>query len=222
MSGFIDEYMPDDIPGYPCISVPRFKTAIQINSGGNERRNKDWRHPLHRFILPEIVAREWFQIEALKKHWLIMRGPAHSWPFRDPLDFASCDLEVPNERDPDISELDQSLGTVDGFTDTWQLTKRYEVGAETYDRTIYLPVVESVLVARDGVLIDPSTYEVTRPGGEIVFDVPPVLGGAGILTAGFLFDCEVRYESDDTLETLVRTFEVGGGSDINLTEVRPC
>ncbi len=218
---FIDEYLPDEIPGYPCISVPRTKTVIQVNAGGNERRNKEWDDPLHRFILPEAVAREWEPIEILKKHWLIMGGPANTWPFRDPLDFASIDLDAPNKV-PSYTMTDQPLGTVDGFTQRFQLKKRYTVGSQTYDRTIYLPVSSTVLVSRDGVLVSSSSYTVTRPGGEIVFTTPPVLGGAGILKAGFLFDCEVRYESDDTLESLVRTFQVGGFSDINLTEVRRC
>lgn len=222
MSGFIDEYMPDEIPGYPCISVPRTKTAIQVNSGGNERRNQQWDHPLHRFILPEAVARDWEPIEVLKKHWLIMHGPAYSFPFRDPLDFASCDLEAPN-REPVTDETDQLLGVVDGFTQRWQLTKRYTVGAFSYDRSIHLPVLDTVFVARDGVLVDDSLYSVTRPGGEVVFAVPPVVdGNPGVLTAGFLFDCEVRYEGDDTLEGIVRSFQIGAFGDISLTEVRPC
>lgn len=221
MSGFIDEYLPDEIPGYPCISVPRTKTSIQVNWGGKERRNQEWDHPLHRFLLPEAVARDWVHIEVLKKHWLIMGGPAATWPFRDPLDFASCDLDAPN-RVPNYTMLDQLIGTATGFTDRFQLVKEYEVGSNTYSRTIHLPVEGTVLVAHNGILVPDTDYTVSRPGGEILFDVPPPLGGSGEIRAGFLFDNEVRYENDDTLESLVRTFEIGGFSDISLTEVRPC
>lgn len=218
-SSFKDEYLPDEIPGYPCISVPRTKTTIQVDAGGGERRNKQWAHPLHRFILPEANARDWEHIEVLKKHWLIMGGPLHSWPFRDPLDFASCDLDAPTLV-PDISPIDQALGTGNGIKDRFQLVKRYQVGTLTYDRPIYLPIIDTVEIASDGVLVDPANYTVSRPGGEVVFGVPPLAGK--VLTAGFLFDCEVRYESDDTLESLVRTFQVGGFSDITLSEVRRC
>lgn len=220
---FIDEYMPDEVPGYGAISAPRFKTMIQVSAGGNERRNQEWEHPLHQFILPEAVARDTAVINGLKKHWLIMRGPFHSFPWADPMDMASID-HVPNlpsnEIEALISETDQFIGNTDGFTDTFQLVKTYSVGGETYNRTIHLPVVDTVLVAVDGVLIPDTDYTVSRPGGEITFDVPPVAGDQ--VTAGFLFDVEVRFESDDAFEGIVRTWQAGGFSDITLIEVRPC
>lgn len=220
MSGFIDIYLPVGVPGYPCISVPRTKTTIQVSSSGKERRNQEWAHPLHRFILPEGV-RQWSVVQDLGKMWKITAGPAYSFAFSDPLDFASCDLAKPN-LEPVVDMEDQLIGTADGFTDTFQLVKTYSVGGNIYDRNIHLPVLDSVLIARDGVLIDDDNYTVTRPGGKVQFDVPPGLGGAGLITAGFLFDCEVRFESDETLEGILRTYQVGGFADINLTEVRPC
>lgn len=225
---FLDVYMPDEVPGYPCISAPRTKTTIQVNAGGNERRNQEWEHPLHRFVLPEALARDWTVVEDLKKHWLITAGPYYSFPWRDPLDKASCDLLAANEPDETlggrISETDQFIGTANGFTDTFQLIKTYSRGGQAYDRTIHLPVLSTVVVAIDGVLVDDADYTVTRPGGEIVFGIPPEEPeeGPGIITAGFLFDVEVRFESDDQLETLVRTWQAGGFSDLTLVEVRPC
>ena len=101
-----------------------------------------------------------------------------------------------------------------------QLTKTYGVGAYSYVRKIHLPVVSTVVVALDGIPVSPSDYTVTRPGGEIVFDLPPPAGLD--VTASFLFDVEVRFESDDAFEGIVRTWQVGGFADINLVEVRPC
>lgn len=216
---FIDEYLPDAVPGYPCISAPRTNTSIQVTAGGNERRNQNWEHPLHRYILPEGV-RDWSVAQTLKDHWLIMRGPFHSFPFYDPLDFASVPLTRPN-LEPTVTRTDQLLGTTDGFTDTFQLIKTYTVGSETYDRTIHLPVLDSVVVAVDGVLVPATDYTVSRPGGEILFDTPPAAGGDNV-TAGFLFDVEVRFESDDAFEGILRTYQVGGFADITLIEVRPC
>lgn len=218
---FLDIYMPEEIPGYPCVSAPRFKTTIQLNAGGSERRNQEWEHPLHRFVLPEAMAREWEPVEALKKHWLITKGPFNSFPWRDPLDFASDDLVVPNpETDPTPSMLDQSLGTGDGFTDSFQLAKAYQRGSESYTRNIHLPVLATVLVADNGVLVSASDYTVTRPGGIVTFDTPPLAGHA--LTAGFLFDVEVRFEADDVFEGILRTWQTGAFADLTLIEVRPC
>lgn len=225
---FIDVYMPDEVPGYPCISSPRTRTTIQVSAGGNERRNQDWEHPLHRFVLPEAVARQWTVVDGLRKHWLITSGPYRSFPWRDPHDKASCDLLVPNEPDADviarITDEDQEIGTANGFTDTFQLVKAYTRGGQTYTRTIHLPVTSTVVVAMDGVAFDPGDYTVSRPGGEILFDAPPVagVGNDGIITAGFLFDNEVRFESDDAFEGILRTWQASGFADINLIEVRPC
>lgn len=219
---FLDQYMPSKVPGYPCASSPRTKTTIQVSAGGNERRNQDWVHPLHRFILPEAVGRDWGVVEALTSHWRVMRGPFHSFPWRDPLDFASRGLELPDIV-PAIAATDQVIGTVDGFRDSFQLVKNYSVGAESYERPIYLPVVPSVAIAIDGVAVPSADYTVSRPGGLVTFNVPPpVTGNPGIVTAGFLFDVEVRFESDDAFEGILRTYARGGFADITLIEVRPC
>lgn len=231
MGEFVDQYLPDEVPGYPCISAPRTNTTITANAGGNEQRNQNWDHPLHTFILPEAAGRNWSVIEALKKHWLIMRGPWRSFPWRDPLDKASIDLLVPNEPDEDlldrISRADQTLGTGDGFTDSFQLVKTYTVGSETYERTIHLPVEESVLVEINGKAHDDPThaggaysFTVSRPGGVVALSYPPPAGHA--VKAGFLFDVEVRFESDDAFEGILRTYQAGGFADITLIEVRPC
>jgi uncharacterized protein (TIGR02217 family) len=218
---FLDIYLPDAVPGYPCVSAPRFKTSIQVSSGGGEHRNQEWEHPLHRFVLPEAIARDTDVINDLKKHWLVTAGPYYSFAWRDPLDKATID-HAPNYPDDSIavSRTDQSLGTGDGIADTFQLTKTYVRGSGTYERTIHLPVLSALMIADNGVLVDPGDYTVTRPGGTIQFDTPPLAGH--VLTWGGLFDVEVRFESDDQLETLVRTWQTGGFADLTLVEVRPC
>ena len=98
--------------------------------------------------------------------------------------------------------------------------KTYSRGGSTYARRIYLPVLASVVIAVDGATIDPADYSVSRPGGEVTFDTPPPNGDP--VTAGYLFDCEVRFESDDAFEGILRDFQIGGFADITLIEVRPC
>lgn len=216
---FIDEYMPEAVPGYPCVSAPRTKTSILVSAGGREQRSQQWEHPLRKFILPEAAGRQWSVVEGLTKHWYVTAGPANSFPWSDPLDFASCDLTRPN-LEPTIAHGNQSIGTGDGFSDTFQLVKAYTVGSQTYTRTIHLPVLDTVMIGINGVLVDPGLYTVSRPGGVIQFDTPPANGVA--IAAGFLFDVEVRFESDDALESILRTYQIGGFADITLVEVRPC
>lgn len=219
MTDFIDEYMPEAVPGYPCVSAPRTNTNITVTSGGRENRNQLWEHPLRKFILPEAAGRQWEVIEGLTKHWYVTRGPAFSFPWTDPLDFASCDLDKPNKT-PTIALGDQLIGTADGIADTFQLVKTYTVGAYSYTRQIHLPMLDTVLIGVDGVLASPSSYTLSRPGGVLQFDLPPE--DAAVITAGYLFDVEVRFEGDDALEAILRTYQVGGFADITLIEVRPC
>lgn len=220
---FIDEYMPEEVPGYPCISAPRFRTTIQVTAGGNERRNQEWEHPLHQFILPEATRGGGDVVNGLRDHWYIMKGPLHSFPWADPLNKASIDHK-PNLPDDEllalISRTDQTLGTGDGFTDSFQLVRRYTVGSEIYVRKIYHPVLSSVVVEKNGGLVNSADYTVSRTTGIITFDTPPANGH--VIKAGFLFDVEVRFESDDVFEGIVRTWQAGGFSDITLIEVRPC
>ncbi|WP_343347667.1 DUF2460 domain-containing protein [Sphingomicrobium sp. XHP0239] len=220
MGGFVDEYLPDAVPGYPCVSSPRTKTTIVSTHGGREQRNQEWEHPLYRFTLPRGV-REWSEVAALRDHWLAMRGPLHSWPWVDPLDFTSRELTAPNpDYDPPIGATDQAIGTGTGFTDKYQLVKRYVRGAQTYVRPIHLPVVSTVTVAVDGDVVDPADFSVSREGGVVSLAEPP--GNGLAVTAGFFFDVEVRFEDDDVFEGILQTWQAGGFADLSFIEVRPC
>lgn len=220
MSRFVDVYLDPCVPGYPCISAPRWSTLIVQVDSGDEQVNQRWAHPLHRFTLPEAV-REMPVFNAVRDHWLVMRGPAKAWPWRDPLDFASIPLAMPNEQDVPITATDQTIGVGDAVRMSFPLTKLYQRGTQSYTRRIVLPVVASVLVSVNGTLVAaPGNWSVTRPGGEIVFVNPPANGA--IIRAGYLFDCIVRFENDTSFDGIVRTFGVGGFADITLLECRSC
>lgn len=222
MTRFRDVYLDEQVPGYPCISSPRWSTMITQVDSGAEHVNQRWEHPLHVYTLPEAV-REHETFEALHDHWMIMRGPAYTFPFRDPLDFASVPLEQPNT-EPVIDGTDQIIGTGDGATMVFQLYKTYSRGGFTYTRPIYHPVVDSVVVTVnnvDSTALSPTmTFTVSRTTGEITFSYPPSAGA--IIRAGFLFDVEVRFESDDSFDGMVRTYSVSGFADLTLYEIRPC
>jgi uncharacterized protein (TIGR02217 family) len=195
---------------------------MQTVDSGIEQVNQRWVHPLHRYSLPDAI-REHATFDAIHLHWMAMRGPLYTFPFRDPLDFASVSLTLPNTV-PTITRLDQSLGTGDGLTVDFQLTKTYSVGAQSYTRNIYHPVVDTVLIGYDGE--DPEAaspnydWSVDRTTGIVTFEIPPENGA--ILTAGFLFDVEVRFGSDDAFDGIVKTYQVSGFADLEFMEVRPC
>lgn len=230
MSGFRDIALPSGFKGYPTSGAPRWSTTIIYQSSGHTQRNQNWQHPLQKYTMADAV-RDQATYEAVKRHWYAMRGPLYSFPFRDPLDFASQDLDAPDVA-PTITGLDQALGVADGLTREFQLVKTYDavgVDEEVYTRTIELPVLSSVVVLLNG--LDPGTsaptlpggpytYEVTRPGGKVVFDHD--LTAAVVVTAGFLFEVPARFESDDAFEGIVRNFRVSGFASVTLVEERLC
>jgi uncharacterized protein (TIGR02217 family) len=219
MTRFIDEYLPDCIPGYPCTSTPVWGNVISRSSSGAENARQIWENPMHHFSLP-VAARKQDILEGLKNFWMIMRGTLHTFPFRDPLDFASVALDKPNT-EPVVSMLDQEIGVGDGANRFFQLTKTYTVGSNTYVRPIALPIVSTLLVSVDGSLKTITTdYTVSRPDGLITFTIAPAAGK--IIKAGFLFDVEVRFESNDTYAGVVRASNVAGFENLNLMEVRHC
>lgn len=222
MTRFLDVYLDRCVPGYPCMSSPRWSTSITHSDSGAEQVNQRWKHPLHKFTLPEAV-RDHTVYEAVRDHWFIMRGPLRTFPFRDPLDFASVPLDRPNQTPP-ISWSDQVLGTGDGVNTVFQLVKTYNRGGESYTRTIYHPVVSSVVVSVNnqdpGALLIPLTWSVDRATGQVTFSGPPDPGA--VVRAGFLYDVEVRFESDDSFDGLLKDYGVSGFADLVLLEVRPC
>lgn len=219
-SRFVDEYLPECIPGYPAFSSPRFATDIVEVDSGDEQANQRWTHPKYTFTVPEGV-RDMATLNALRDHWLVMAGPARVWPYRDPLDFATCDLTRPNTV-PTVTMTDQIIGTGDGVTRSFQLVKTYTRGASTYDRDIKCPVLSTCLVAVVNDSGHPelvtSGYTITRPGGVITFDTAPKAGR--LISWGGLFDVIVRFESDDSFDGIVKTFGVSGFSDLTFPEVK--
>ncbi len=229
MSSFVDCYLPDSIRGFPFTGSPRTSTTITAVASGGEHRNINWAHPLRRFSAPEAIKCH-DEIEDLKDHWLAVSvGPGFTFPFRDPLDFASVRLTKANTV-PTVTLGDQTIGVGDGLTRTFQLSKTYTRGGRSYTRPIYLPVLETVLLGINALPIDttaigglpggPYTADVTRYGGEVTLDHAPAVGQ--VITWGGLFDNEVRFEGDDSLDLIVHAYQVDGFADLSFFEVRFC
>lgn len=239
MTRFVDKYLSSRIQGWPVNVQPMFSTQLTQVDSGAEQANQRWFDPLRSISIPQGF-REFETVEALKRHWLVMKGPAKTWPWRDPTDFASVDLFEPNEASADvlarIARTDQPLidadGNVaepDGVETTFYLGKRYDAGspADAYIRRIYFPVVSTILIGIDGT--DPATFSpaitatVSRNGGAVTFDTPPPAGSPGTsMTWGGLFDIQVRFADDETFAGVFHSAAVGGFADIPLQEVRYC
>lgn len=219
MEGFIDLYLPDAILRANFTGAPRTSTTIGVASLGVEQRNRNWVKPLRRFSNPECIACH-ETIEDLREHWMVTDGPHLSFPFRDPLDFASVRLSAPG-RTPTLSPVDQLLGTGDGIEDTFNFQKKYERGAFSRTHTLVLPVESTVRVAVNAVeIFSPADFTIDREAGTITLGTPPGMGQ--LVTAGFLYDVPVRFEADDTFEQVLKAFELAGVAGLSLFEIRPC
>lgn len=171
-------------PALGASGGPERLTDIVRLASGAESRNARWSGSRRRWEIGGAV------VEADAAHDLLAffearRGRMHGFRFRDPLDWKSC---APSE---DVAILDQVIGVGDGMRTAFQLAKRYESGGAWVSRAIMKPVVESVLVAVDGMA---TGFAVDAATGVVTLEDAPADGAQ--VTAGFVFDVPVRFDAD--------------------------
>lgn len=187
---------------------------------GAERATQRWSEPLRRFDLPRAVH-DFESLHALRKHWLVMRGPFYTWPFRDPFDYTSTDDTFEDYDSAGAFALtDQTIGTGDGFERKFQLIKTYETGCVDeipFVRTIRL--IEQADIGIDGIE-SPIPWTVDTYTGVIEFETAPAIGE--VISAGYVYSVEVRYEHDDSLSQTAASFSTQEIGSLGLVEVRAC
>lgn len=216
MTRFIDEYLPDCALSYGARSGPEFSTALVSVDNGGESANQRWSNALFKFLIPEAI-RDMQTAFEVRDHFMVMRGMGQTFPFRDPMDFASVDPDNPGT-EPTISATDQVIATGNGTKTSFQLVKRYQAGSTSVTRNIIHPVVSSVVVAKNGTPAA-SGWSVSRTTGVLTFDTAP--GNGVVITAGYYFDVEVRYNHDDFM-AISASYQAGGFDNLELVQVRAC
>jgi uncharacterized protein (TIGR02217 family) len=120
-----------------------------------------------------------------------------------------------------VLPTDQPIGSGDGATTTFQLVKTYGGSYAPYQRPIAKPVVGSVRVAVDGVETGEGSAFTCDPVTGVIAFLPGHAPGAGAaVTAGFLFDVPVRFDTD-YLEVDLSAFAAGAIPKIPLLEIKP-
>jgi uncharacterized protein (TIGR02217 family) len=180
------------------------RTEITTLASGFERRSTPWALGRRRFLIGANL-RSLDDMAELTAFFEARRGRLFGFRFKDFADFKSC---APGGT---IAATDQALGRGDGTRRSFQLTKLYGDVA----RPIAKPVEGSVRVAVDGV--ESAAFALDPATGEVVLDRAAPEGAA--VSAGFLFDTPVRFDTD-RIETTLESFEAGRMAAVPLIEVR--
>ena len=192
---------------------PERRTDIVTLGSGFEERNARWADS-RRSYNAGYGVRSLDDLQTVVAFFEERRGRLTGFRWRDPSDYKSCaPSAVPNA-------TDQRIGTGDGTTTAFQLTKTYGSAHAPYVRRIAKPVAGTVKVAIAGtVKLTGTQVTVDVTTGRIVF-LPGHIPPAGTaVTAGFEFDVPVRFDTD-RLDVSVRGFNHGAIPNIPIVEIR--
>ena len=196
---------------FGSVGGPERRTEIVTLQNGFEERNTPWAHSRRRYDAG-VGLRSLDDVEALLAFFEARRGQLHGFRWKDWSDFRSCVAsKVPGP-------LDQLIGIGDGVRTTFQLSKTYRSGQESYERPVSKPVAGTVRVAvADDPKVEAMEFVIDTATGLVTFDVPPPLGTQ--VTAGFEFDVPVRFDTD-RVQVSVASFQAGDLPNVPVVEIR--
>lgn len=205
---FLDERFPEDV-SWGSLGGPCFMTNVAVMDRGQETRNQIWSQPRAKYQADWGIKNS-EQAASILGFFRKAKGRKRAFRYKDWMDFSSVTAQV---SEPDVTPFDQPLGTGDGTTKQFQITKTYDVGSG-FVRTIFKPVAGTVRVGVNGVEVS-SGWAVTSMG-KVIFTAAPAV--AAVITVGYEFDVPCRFDNDD-LDLTIDDFEMISGT-IPLSEVR--
>jgi uncharacterized protein (TIGR02217 family) len=207
MQAFHEVTFPLDV-ALGAAGGPERRTDIVLLGSGREERNARWAHSRRRYDAGYGV-KSLAGLQTVVAFFEERRGRLHGFRFRDRLDHASAQPGAAP------SPTDQPIGTGDGETLAFALAKTYGLGASAYRRPIAKPVAGSVRVAVAGA--ETTGFSLDAATGLVTLAAPPPAGAP--VTAGFLFDVPVRFDTD-RLDVNLTSFAAGEIPSIPLVEIR--
>ena len=208
MSAFHDVRFPLSV-SFGSTGGPEWRNEIVTLTSGMEKRNARWAHSRRHFDAGTGL-RSLDDLKTVLAFFEARRGSLHTFRFRDPFDFSSAAGSVAP------SPFDQQIGSGDGIRALFPLIKRYE----TYDRPITRPVSGSVLMGVDGVrLAEGEAFTLDSATGNVTFMPDYIPAEGAIVTAGFLFDVPVRFDTDRLMASIA-SFQAGEIPSIPIIEVK--
>lgn len=161
---------------------PEWRTEIVTLESGAEVRNARWSGSRRRWDVGGAVASPG-DLETLMRFFEERRGRLRGFRLADPFEHSSAG------QGQAVTPTDQQIAIGDGVQHVFQLKRSWGPTAKPVTK----PREGSVRVAIDGSGLV-SGWSLDPLTGEVAFDTPPVPGAA--ITAGFLFDWPVRFDTD--------------------------
>jgi uncharacterized protein (TIGR02217 family) len=193
---------------------PERKTEIVAVGSGREERNARWAHSRRRYDAGYGV-KNLAALSAVVAFFEERRGRLHGFRWRDRLDHSSA------APDATLLPLNQAIGTGTGAVTTFPLVKTYGSIYAPYARPIVKSVAGSVRVAVAGTEVAAGTaFTCDATTGVVTFLSGHVPAAGAAVTAGFLFDVPVRFDTD-YLEVDLSAFAAGAIPKIPVVEIKP-
>lgn len=212
MTAFHEVVFPLDI-ALKSAGGPQRRTDVVVLGSGAEERNARWAHSRRRYDAGYGV-KTFNALSQVVAFFEERRGRLHGFRWRDRLDHSSA------APDAAIAATDQVIGTGDGTTATFNLVKTYGSLYSPYQRPIAKPVPGSVRVAVAGIEVpEGMAFSVDDTTGGVTFLAGHIPGSGQAVTAGFLFDVPVRFDTD-YLEVDLSAFAAGAIPKIPLVEIK--
>jgi uncharacterized protein (TIGR02217 family) len=211
MTDFHDILFPLDI-ALRSAGGPERRTEIVSFGSGREQRNARWAHSRRRYDAGYGV-KTLAELQAVVAFFEERRGQLYGFRWRDRLDHCSALGGAPP------SPLDQGIGIGDGTTASFALQKSYGASFAPYQRPISKPVAGSVRVAVAGAELSSSAFTCDVTTGVVTFQAGQIPPPGAAVTAGFLFDVPVRFDTD-YLEVDLAAFAAGAIPKIPVVEIR--
>jgi uncharacterized protein (TIGR02217 family) len=211
MDGFHEVRFPLDI-SLRGSGGPERKTDIVMLGSGREQRNARWARSRRRYEAGYGV-KTLAALSSVIAFFEERRGRLYGFRWRDRSDYSSA---LPGAS---VTPLDQGIGQGDGTNAAFQLTKTYGGAFAPFAREIVKPVAGTVRVAVSGVEKTAGTdFNVDTATGIVTFTLGRIPSAGAAITAGYLFDVPVRFDTDHLAIDLA-AFEAGEIPRIPLIEL---
>ncbi|MFW8593258.1 phage distal tail protein, Rcc01695 family [Cribrihabitans neustonicus] len=196
---------------FGSVGGPERRTDVVTLANGFEERNTPWAHSRRRYDAG-LGLRSLEDIETLIAFFEARRGQMFGFRWKDWSDYKSARAGA------EVDFPDQRIGTGDGATVAFQLSKTYRSGDYSYQRPILKPVAGTVrLGIEQDELREGVDFTLDTATGQVVLAYPPEQGLS--IHAGFEFDVPVRFDTGQ-IQTSVASFQAGEVPAVPVVEVR--